>query len=465
MNLQDFESAPAAIPEHQGEFGPDAGRFPELLRLSLPLVVTFVSHVAMGMVDTLVMGKVGTAEQGGVGMGAAFFWSISSFASGLLSAVTTFVAQAHGARDHEDVRTSVETGMWLVWPLSALTMGVVPLLPALLAGLRVHEAIAPHTQAYLTWMLLASPVFLMNFTIIGFFRGIADTLTPMLVTLGVNVVNIVLDFSLVLGWWGLPRMGVHGVALATVISMALSAGLLLLLYASQKHHALFGTRRFPRTSLAQVRRFLRVGVPIGISWLLENMAFTVMSVYIGRFEPALSAANTIVFQLCHVSFMPAVAISIAACALVGRYIGAARPDLARASAHRTLGLSVAYMGLLGVAFLLFPHQLLSGFSSDDAVIRNAALPLRMAAFFQVFDALGVATDGIFRGAGITLMPMVVRLAVMWGVFVPGIFLFHGFVFTSPLHAGWAAGTLAIMLMGSVLLGIYALHPWWRRTRV
>lgn len=457
-------SGKSVLPPAQ-DWGPQAGRFPELVRLSLPLIITFVSHVFMGMVDTLVMGKVGTAEQGGVGLGASFFWSVSSFASGMLSAVTTFVAQAHGARDYGDVRTSVETGIWLVLPLSALLIIPVPFLPSLQGFLRLHDDVGVPMMAYLTWMLAASPLFLLNFTIIGFFRGIGDTLTPMRITLAVNVVNLVLDFALSLGWWGLPRMGVHGVALATVVSMGLSACAYVGVYVSRRHHALFGTRRLPRTNAVQVRRFLRIGAPIGTSWILENMAFTVMTIYIGRFEPALSAANTIVFQLCHVSFMPAVAISIAASALVGRYIGAARPDLARSSAHRALGLSVAYMGVLGLIFLLFPQMLLSLFSSDAAVIRHASLPLRMAAFFQMFDALGVATDGIFRGAGITLMPMVVRLAVMWGIFVPGVFLLHGFVFTSPLHAGWAAVTLAIMVMGSVLLSVYVFYPWWQKNRV
>ena len=285
---------------------------------------------------------------------AATFFAFGNhicFSCGVLSVVTTFVAQAHGAQDSVDVRKAVETGMILVIPLSVLLVGLIPLLPFVQNRLHLHQDILVPMSVYLRWMLWASPLFLLNFTIIGFFRGIGDTITPMIITLAIYLVNVILDFAVVLGWWGLPRMGVHGVALATVISMAIASIAYVVVYVSSRHHSEFCTRRLPRTHMVQVQRFLRIGIPIGISWLLENMAFMVMTLYIGRFEPALSAANTIVFQLCHVSFMPAVAISIAASALVGRYIGALRSDLARASAHRTVLLSVSYMGVLGLIFL------------------------------------------------------------------------------------------------------------------
>ena len=460
-------STPIAAPENATSevLSADAGGTSELLRLAFPLIITFVSHVVMGVADTVVMGQVGTAEQGGVGLGASLFWSLSSFASGILSAVTTFVAQAYGARKHDEIRHSVVVGIGLALPLSAVLVITGLWVPELIELFGTNAAARPHVVVYLRWMLLASPLFLLNFVLISFFRGLSDTLTPMIVTLAVNVINIGLNIVFVFGFLGSPRMGVHGVALATVISLGLSVLAFFALYFSASHHARYFTRT--RLPYAQIpfRRFLKVGVPIGVSWLLENMAFNIMSLYIAAFDPASTAANTIVFQLCQVSFMPAVGISIAASTLVGKYIGAGRPDLAVRSARRSVALAVAYMGVLGVAFFFAPRFFIGLFSSDAEVLRLGVFALHLAAMFQVFDAMGLAVDGVFRGAGFTMLPMLVRLGAMWFVLVPGIFLLGHYVFDSGIAAGWTAATVGIGVQGTVMLIAFFVFPWWNKGRV
>jgi MATE family multidrug resistance protein len=457
------EPSPEILPAEPHPVG--AGGTAELLRLAFPLIVTFVSHVVMGVADTLVMGQVGTAEQGGVGLGSALFWSFSSFAAGLLSTVTTFVAQAYGARRHDEVRHSVVVGIGLALPLAAVLIATSFWVPELITLFGTNAEARPHVVVYLRWMLCSTPLFLLNFVLIGFFRGISDTVTPMIVTLLVNVVNITLNIVFVFGHFGLPEMGVRGVALATAISMALSVVLFFGLYFSRTHHAKYNTRA--RLPFAQIpfRRFLKVGVPIGVSWFLENMAFNIMSLYIAAFDPASTAANTIVFQLCHVSFMPAVGISIAASTLVGKYIGAGRPDLAVRSARRSLVLSVAYMGTMGFVFVLAPSFFIGLFNKDPQVLQLGVLALHLAAAFQIFDAMGVTIDGVFRGAGFTLLPMLIRLGVMWVIFVPSIFLLGHFVFETGIAAGWTAALIGLGLQGTTLLIAFFAYPWWNRGRV
>jgi len=456
---------PSDLDSSTGIIPADAGRTSELMRLAFPLIVTFVSHVIMGVADTVVMGQVGTDEQGGVGLGASLFWSMSSFASGMLSAVTTFVAQAYGARKHEEVRHPVVVGIGLALPLGALLVIASLWVPELIGLLNTNDGARPHVVTYLRWMLCAAPLFLLNFVLIGYFRGISDTVTPMIVTLAINVVNVVLNIVFVFGYLGSPEMGVQGVALATLISMGLSVVVFFGLYFSRSHHARYATRRPLPFAEMPFRRFLKVGLPIGVTWFLENMAFNIMSLYIAAFDPASTAANTIVFQLCHVSFMPAVGISIAATTLVGKYIGAGRPELALRSARRSVALAVAYMGTLGGVFLLAPAFFISLFSSDPEVIRLGAMALHVAAFFQVFDAMGLAVDGVFRGAGITLLPMLVRLGVMWFLFVPSIFLLGHYVFDTGIMAGWTAALIGLALQGTILLAAFFFTPWQLRGRV
>ncbi len=435
------------------------------MQLAFPLIVTFISHVVMGVADTLVMGRVGTAQQGGVGLGASLLWTMISFSAGLLSAVTTFVAQSMGAGKFDRIRHSVMAGLWVTAPLSLLLVVSGFGVPGMIRLMGTNDEAAPHVIVYLRYMLWASPLFLVNFTFISFFRGIADTVTPMVITLAVNVVNILLNVIFVFGYLGFPRMGVHGVAAATIASMGLSVITFAILFFSRRLHGKYSTRM--RTPFADIpfSRFLKVGVPIGVSWFLEAMAFNIMALYIARFNPAGTAANTIVFQLCHVSFMPALAISIAASTLTGKYTGARKPEVARKSANRSIGMAIIYMGTLGLFFFLFPSFFIGLFSSDPDVLMLGTMALRLAAGFQIFDAMGMAVDGVFRGVGLTVLPMIIRLTVMWAIFVPGIFILGHCCVEKGILAGWTAALIGLVVQGTALLVAFFLVPWWKRKPV
>jgi len=135
------------------------------------------------------------------------------------------------------------------------------------------------------------------------------------------------------------------------------------------------------------------------------------------------------------------------------------------SARRSVALAVAYMGVLGVAFFFAPRFFIGLFSSDAEVLRLGVFALHLAAMFQVFDAMGLAVDGVFRGAGFTMLPMLVRLGAMWFVLVPGIFLLGHYVFDSGIAAGWTAATVGIGVQGTVMLIAFFVFPWWNKGRV
>lgn len=436
----------------------DSGSSKELIYLAFPLIISFISQSVMGIVDVMIIGHVGTAEQSGVGLGAGLVWSFEAIFAGTISVVTTFVAQNYGAGKINELKKWVTAAMYFIIPVSALLIASSLAIPWLMELTRTNTATRPHAVLYLTYMLYASPFFLICFAFTSFFRGIGDNVTPMAVSIIANIINVIICFLLVFGWFGLPAMGVKGVALATFISMGISVILFCFRYFSANNNRLFGTRQWPRVDNSELLDFIKIGFPIGISWFLENLAFNIMTLYIATYDPASLAANTIVFQLTSFSFFPAVALSIATSTLVGQYLGAKRKDLAMLTAGKSILFSCVFMGTLGLIFFIFSRQFIYTFNGDPEVVALGSIALCLAAVYQIFDALGITVDGVFRGAGYTTFPMIVRLVVMWGVFVPLIFVLGNYM-NSGIKGGWTAALIGIFLQGSVMLIAYKKIKW------
>ncbi len=436
----------------------------ELAMLAVPLIISFVSQSIMGVVDIFIIGKVGTAEQGGVGLGMGLFWGFECTFAGLASVLTTFTAQSVGAGKIADVRRWLIAVLIAVLPFAVLLAFAAPLLGPILELAHTDASIRPHVITYLGMLLLCMPFFLGGFVFISFFRGIGDTVTPMVVAIVSNILNAFLGITFVFGLFGITPMGVRGVALATVISVIFSVVLFVIKYLSNGLHVKYETRARPIFSAADILRVMRVGFPIGASWLLENLAFNILTIYVATYDPESLAANTIVFQLISFSFLPAVAISIAASTLVGQYLGAGRRDLARNSARASIQFAVLFMGTVGFCFLTFRHPLIAFFNADPKVVELGGKALMLAAGFQVFDAMGITVDGIFRGAGYTLFPMLVRLVVMWAIFVPLIFILSGYT-GSGVTGGWTAALIAIFLQGVIMFAAYRMVKWYDRKLV
>ena len=446
--------------QQESVVNPNSGTLREMLSMAAPLIVSFLTHSVMGITDMFIMGSVGTAQQGAVGMGAVVSWAVASFFVGTFSAVSTFVAQYHGAGQRMALHRWVTTALWLVLPLFLVFAFLSTAVPFLVRQFGTNEELAPHVIVYTRILLAATPVALFNFIFVSFFRGIGDTVTPMLVNLVTIVFNILIDIVLVFGYLGFPAMGIAGAATASVCAMTLSAVIFAWLYFGRRLSTRFGTRRFLWPDIGHLVHFLRVGVPIGTSWVIEHVAFSVMTIYVSTSDSVSMAAHAIAFQLNSISFMPAVAISVTGATLVGQYLGANRLDLAKRSATLCLRFSLAMLGTVAVIFLTFKESLIELFNTSPEVIEKGGFVLTVVALFQLFDAIGITVDGVFRGAGATVFPMVVRVINMAVLFIPFIFIL-GHLLDSPLQGAWFAALGAIALQGVVMLAAYSTGKWAR----
>ncbi|NLH49968.1 MAG: MATE family efflux transporter [Myxococcales bacterium] len=435
----------------------------QVLLMAMPLVVSFVSFSLMSVVDSFIMGRVGTAEQGAVGLGALLAYGLAAIFTGTLTVINTFVAQDFGAGRRTAIARHVHAGLLLAPVFSGLVWCVLPWLPELIRLMGTSEPVAPLVRTYLSIRLLGVPCLFANFAITSFLRGLGDMRSPMIITLIANVLNAIFAVVLVFGLLGLPAMGIAGAALGSLLAAICEAGLYLGVFFGAAHHRQYATRRWHWPRAADLWRFLRVGLPIGFTMMFDLLSWTLFSIYAATLAPAALAAHVIVFQLLHFSFMPAAAVAIAGTTLVGQHLGAGEPDRAYRAAVSTARLGVGYMLLIGLLIGVFGRYLVGLFNPDPEVIAIGAVLFAIAGMFQPFDGLGMTLSGALRGAGDTRFPMLAMLASAAIVFLPGVYLL-GVVFQWEIAGAWWAALVHIVTFGLLVAWRFRSGRW-RTARV
>ena len=361
-----------------------------------------------------------------------------------MGGVRVLVSQATGARD---TLTAARLGwqvLWLALPLG-VAMSLMSLAPPdIFYVLGADEQVAEYADRFFSIRILGAPLVLLNIGMSAYFQGRGDTVTPMKVTLVGNTINLSLDPLLIFGLWGFPELGVAGAALATVTAMAVQVTYLA-------YRAWPALRiAAPTADRAMLRAVLNMGVPIGVRYALAMGSFVVFSSMITHAGAVELAAHVIVVRICSVSFLPGHAVGEAAGVLVGQFVGADKPHLARPVVHSAMKLAVGIMASWGIIFMVIPELLIMPFDTELAVAQVAARLLLLAAAFQLFDAIVMAVTGGLNGAGDTRWVMVVSLLGAWLIKVPSAYI-GVFILDMGAMGAWAGFTVELFILSAVLL--------------
>jgi len=417
----------------------------------------------MGVVDSAIVGRLGAAELGAVGLGGMWVWTLTCFFVGTSTGVQTFVAQHHGAGQVEACGTWSWQGLASVVPLAGLAgCGLFIFADSLIEVLAPTESIAPLATGYMRTRAFGMMGITAASSLSAFFRGIGDTRTPLIATLVANVANLFLDLGLVYGWYGMPKLGVAGAGLATSISEWIYFAAVAYVFLLPSIKARFNTQFHP-PNFEEIKRLWNTGIPIGGQWTIEMLSFAVFTTLVARMGAAPMAASQAFIQLLSLSFMQAVGISIATTTLVGRYIGAGQPDFVAKSLRSSMMLGSLLAAFIAALFVLIPTTLLGIFSSDPRVLIYGGPLLVVGAFYQFFDAIAIVSDGALRGAGDTRWPFAARCLISWLVFLP-----LAYVFAVPVGWGltgaWVGGLVSIVVLMLFLVFRFRSGAW-RRIRI
>ena len=309
------------------------GGLRELSWLAYPVVLSNLCGSAMQVTDSMMVGRLGPTELAAVGYGGIWLWTALTLFMGTATGVQTFVSQADGAGDHHLCGRWTWQGFYAVAPITVVGVVVfVALFPGLLAALGPSEALREHAVDYVRARSLGCVGLGVFMVLSSFFRGIGDTRTPLVASILATCVNVGLNYCMIFGHFGFPKLGVTGAGLGT--AAAEWTGAIVLLVA-------VGGRRFARfvlrpvaPSMVDIRRFLATSMPIGGQWFIEMSSFSLFSTLVAVMGDAAMAASQALISLLSLSFMQAVGIGVASSTLVGRYVGAQDPASAACSPPR-----------------------------------------------------------------------------------------------------------------------------------
>lgn len=396
---------------------PKRSELRETATLALPMVLVQVGIMAMGFVDTLMVGHVSGDVLAAVALGNIYFFNVSIFGTGTLMALDPLVAQAVGAKDEGSIAVATQRGAILAIGLSVVT--TVALLPSASVLRAFHQpaAVVGEASAY----LIVSAVGVLPFFAFVLFRQTLQALgrvAPIVWTIVVsNALNAALNWVFVYGHLGSPPMAARGSAIATAISRWVMA-IALLVLARRELLPRFSPRAPGIGDRLALWSMLKLGMPIGAQQALEAAAFGAIGLMMGILGTRELAGHQVAITLAALTFMVPLGVGAAASVRVGRAVGAGDAEGARAAVHAAYTCGVGFMCVTALGFLLFPRQLATMMASDPYVIAIAATLIPVAGVFQVFDGGQAVGAGVLRGLGDTRVPLISMLGGYWLLGLP-----------------------------------------------
>ena len=432
----------------------------ELLGLAAPTIAQMASYTVMQFADSLQLALgAGDAAATAAGMAGFLVFTSMSLAWGALLVVNTLVSQSVGAGNQDVAGRYLWQGVWF-----AVTCGLL-LSPTRLVSADVFrafghspEVVALAKQYYdieITW----APVRLAGVAAGQFLLAIGRPRVTLVAAVIAASLDVLMNFVFITGRWGFPRLGVAGAAWSTNAAVTLELVIASALIASKPVRTVYQTWRW-RPHWPSLRQLVAIGIPGGFQMLSEVVAWFLFCVGVMNFfGQAAVTANNYMMQFMKVSFMPAFGLSAAVTALVGRYMGMGRLDLARQRAHLGFRVTAAYMLVCGVVFFLGRNRLIALFSADPNVIRVGGILLTFAAIYQLFDGLYIIYIGALRGVGDTFWPATVTATLCWALVVGGGvavgYLAPGWGPTGP----WIAASLYGAILGAYLCLRFSRGDW------
>lgn len=436
-----------------------------LFRLATPIVATQIAWVAMLITDTAMIGHLGSRPLAGATLSLMVFYLGYVVCFGVTMATAGLAAQAYGARQPRIVRRVIRQGLWVAATLVTPFLILYAKTPAFLAAIGQPAEILGYADAYMATLMWCLPPAVAFSVLRNFVSALGRPGPAFWVMLAGVPLNAALDYGLIFGNFGLPRLELAGAGIATTsVNMLMFASLAAIAIWRKPFAKYQIFARFWRPDWDQYARIFRIGIPIAGISLLEAGFFISAVFVMGRFGAVAIAAHMIAIQLPHITFMVPMGLAQAATVRVGHAAGRRDFQAAYRAGWMALGVTCGFMATTTLIILstqtVFASLFLDGAQADsEQVLALAASLLFLAAFFQLADGLQAVAAGALRGLNDTAVPMVMAALSYWGVGA-GSALWLAFGLNLGAHGIWM-GFIAGLTCAAILL-IWRFDRQWRR---
>tara|TARA_B100001142_G_scaffold73501_1_gene74184 strand:+ start:3164 stop:4537 length:1374 start_codon:yes stop_codon:yes gene_type:complete len=429
------------------------------LKLAFPVILGMLGHIFVSFADNIMVGQLGAAELAAVSLGNSFFFIAMSLGIGFASAITPLVAEADSAKNSLGVKNALKHGLILCAILSVLLyllmLLAIPVIHYMKQPLEVVELAIPYL-----YIISISIIPLVVFEALKRFSdGLSNTKYPMYATIAANIINIIINYLLIFGSFGFPKLGIVGAGIGTLVSRIIMIFFLSLIFMKRdKFKPYVLNIKFRIVDSLIFKKIINIGFPSALQMLFEVGIFTAAIWMSGVLGKNFQAANQIAFNLSAITFMVGVGLSVAAMIRVGNQKGLSDFIELRRIAFSVFMLTVLIEMFFAVMFLVFRDWLptiyldtenLSKTLENTEVILIASKLLLIVALFQIFDGLQVVILGALRGMQDVKIPTIITFVSYWLIGFP--ISFYLGIYTPLKSTGIWIGLLISLVCASIML--------------
>lgn len=421
-------------------FLPVNSHYKKILKVALPAIAGLSTQMVVSLVDSAMVGRLeeATYALAAMGIGVLATWALVSFFSSLATGTHVIVARRYGQGNYLECGNTLNNSL-----IISLAVGsIVALIGVLLSGPVAHFfasdiTVGNYAAQYLFFRFLGIPFFLISVSYRGFFFGISQTKIFMISGILTNLFNVIFNYILIYGAFGMPRMGLAGAGLGSTLATFSDVVFYLLVMLFPVYRKKFQNFKNFKIDREIIKGIFKISLPVSfqnVFILIGFLSFVAITGIIGTKE---QAATQAIISTLFISFLPLFGFGIAVQTLVGNNLGAGKMKLAKLYGFETAKVATIYTLILGAIFISIPQYVLLIITNDWSIIELAKSSLRLAGFAQIVYATGVVLANGLQAAGRTVFVMRAEVITNLFIFVPLAYLF-GVILHLGLMGAWLA---------------------------
>lgn len=429
-----------------------------LLHLAWPLLAAQLAQMSMGVVDTVMSGRVSSDDLAGVALGGSVMWPLMMLIMGVLQAVTPSVSQLNGANRHSEIGEVIRQALYMAAIGSIVIVLVLTNVAPLYTLMEVDPDAVDISVSYLKMTAWGMPAVMGYFVLRFLCEGMGYTRPAMLIAVSALLLKIPLNLVFIHGYFGIPAMGGVGCGVATAIVMWFEFFIICYIAAGKRFDIVGWHSQWSGPNLAKILNLLKIGAPIGATMFFEMGMFSAVTILLGRYGSEVVAAHTIAMNLGGLTFMFPLALGMATTIRVGFNVGSGNLDGARLTIRVAMLVTVVAAVFLAIFVVAFRARVAGLYTSEIQVLALATSLMAFVAVYQLFDNIQATVLGALRGYKDTQVPMIITLVGYWVIGVPlGCALGFGWL-SEPMgvYGFWVA---MVVSLATVAIGVCC-RLWW-----
>jgi MATE family multidrug resistance protein len=419
------------------------------VNLAVPVMASQLGQVMVGVADNMMVGQVGYIPLAGASLGNAIFYFFMTFGLGVSFAITPLVGFADGEGNKKQCGQVLRHGLVVNSILGVLLFGLVMVAANYLHLFGQEQAVVEQATPYMFVIGFSMIPFLVFQSFRQFSEGLSMTKVPMVVSVSMNVLNIILNYLLIYGKFGFPELGLLGAGIATLIARtAMAIVMMAYVLTNKRFKPYLSGLGIKNLDFKIIKDLLRIGVPAGFQFVFEVGAFSMAAIMMGWISASTQAAHQIAINMASISYMTVSGLGAAAAIRVGNQLGKKNYKTMKTAVMTLIAMGTALMVVFAIVFILGKDMLPLLYNDQAEVVKVASSLLIIAALFQISDGVQVISLGGLRGMKDVQIPTLITFLAYWVVALP-----LGYVLAFKYDYG-ADGIWFALFLGLTIAGVW-----------